>query len=193
MESIKVLIVEDEFVIASDLKMLLESANFQVVGVASNSIAATELYIENLPDIILTDIHLKGEKTGLDLILDLRKRSDYCSYVIVISAYTEAVTIEKALAISPVSYITKPFTPKQVITSVNIAKNMVLQRKIDLPTARELEIIRLLSLGNSVKLIGNQLNISHYTVETHIKNTKKRYGVNSSSELVTLAIRRTWI
>lgn len=131
MESVKVLIVEDEFVIASDLRMLLEDANYQVVGVASRVADAKELYINNLPDIILIDIHIKGDKTGLDLILDLQKRSNYCSSVVVISAYSKTVIIEKVLAISPVAYITKPFTPKQVITSVDIAKEMTLQRRVD--------------------------------------------------------------
>lgn len=192
-ENIKVLIVEDEFVIASDLKMLLESVKFKVVGIASNSKDATELYIKDRPDIILTDIQIKGDKTGLDLIIDLQKRSDFCASVIIISAYSENITIEKSLAISPVSYITKPFTPKQVITSVNIAKNIVLQRKIDLPTTRELEIIRLLSLGNSTKMIATQLNISYYTVETHRKNIIKKYDLSSSSELIALAVRKKWI
>ncbi|MEQ9167504.1 MAG: response regulator, partial [Fulvivirga sp.] len=66
MEGIKVGIIEDEMIIAEDLRDILESNSFKVCGVAKNYDKAIELIDNTQPDIVLLDIKIKGEKDGID-------------------------------------------------------------------------------------------------------------------------------
>lgn len=193
MNIMKALIIEDEFIIATDLKGILEEAGFHITGLASSYEMAEVLFNNDIPDVIFSDIYIKGDKTGIDFVLDVKKKHSPAPFVIVISAYSEAITIEKAMDTSPIAYITKPFTVKQVLASVNIAKQLIKKRKENFPSPREIEIISLLSQGNSSKIIAEKMSISYFTVETHRKNIMKKYNLHTSLELIALAFENKWL
>ncbi|WP_431241748.1 response regulator [Flavobacterium sp. P21] len=69
----KILIVEDEYIVAIDLKMLLQKNGYTVVGIASSVEQARSLIKNDKPDWVLLDIILQGEETGIDLALELKK------------------------------------------------------------------------------------------------------------------------
>jgi len=63
----KILIVEDEFVVANDLRIMLEAAGYEVMGIAISAEAAMKELEKNIPDIVLLDIQLQGKLSGIDL------------------------------------------------------------------------------------------------------------------------------
>lgn len=193
METTKVLIIEDEIVIGTDLKLLLERNGYEVTDIAISYSQALASYKRMRPDIILSDIYLDKSKSGIETVLHLNEKNGYCIPVIIISAYSEPKTIEQSMKINPLFYITKPFTPKQIIAALQMAEQKVLQFAPCYPTHRECDILKLLAKGNSSKLIAQALNISYHTVESHRKNLFTRFEVRSTAELIYLATHEGWI
>lgn len=72
----KILIVEDEMIVATDLRILLERNNYIVTGIARSFEKAVESIKNNPPDIVLLDIFLTGKLTGIDLAKELKEEKD---------------------------------------------------------------------------------------------------------------------
>ena len=190
--AIKILIVEDEILLAKDIEQSLAIAGYQVIGIASNHKKAKQILSMDIPDLILCDINLRSKKTGIELIAEI-KRSHQLS-VIYVTAYSDKETIELANQTKPVNYLTKPFNEKQLLASVHMAvKEMEQKESPDLPSKRELSVIRLISKGFGSKQIAEELSISFNTVESHRKNILKRYNIKTSAELIYLATSKAWI
>lgn len=189
----KIFIVEDEIVVANDIKQILKSNGFNVVGLATRYKEAKSKILELNPDIVLCDINLHEEKTGISLMQEMSEKCDF--RIIFISAYSDHETIEKANLVTPFNYLTKPFNDRQLITSVRMAL-LSLQgnsSNIEKPTKRELTIIKLLAKGQTSEDVGNKLFISRNTVDTHRRKMLKKYSMKSTTELVSLAINQHWI
>jgi len=115
----KILIVEDEFIVANDLKIMLQKAGYQVVGIASSVIQARKLIEEKQPDWVLLDIMLKGALTGIDLAWELRQINMPFVYI---SANTNQTTLEAVKATNPYGFLVKPFREKDLVVMLDIAK-----------------------------------------------------------------------
>lgn len=113
-----ILIVEDEFAVANDLRQILEKAGYIVSGIAFNVPKALELCREHGPDLVLLDIHLKGPQTGIDLA---RKLSEEDVPFIYVSANTNSSVLEEVKTTQPYGFIIKPFREKDVLVAVEIA------------------------------------------------------------------------
>jgi two-component system, LytTR family, response regulator LytT len=118
-DKIKILIVEDELIIAEDIRMKLESLGYDVIGVACDSREAENLIQSGPPDIVLLDIMVRGEADGLYLGGLLRNR--YHIPFIFLTSYADKVTIGQAKLLKPDGYLVKPFTDKDLFTSIEIA------------------------------------------------------------------------
>ncbi|QSE97055.1 LytR/AlgR family response regulator transcription factor [Fulvivirga lutea] len=119
MNKIRVLIVEDEFIIAEDLRDILEEQGHEVVGLAGNFNNGIQLIEAELPDIVLLDIRIKGEKDGIDLAKEIRLK--YKVPFIFISSYSDSVTVKRASEVNPYGYLVKPFEPEDVKVAIEIA------------------------------------------------------------------------
>lgn len=115
----KILIVEDEFIVANDLKIMLIKAGYQIVGIASSVVQARKLIEDKKPDWILLDIMLKGTLTGIDLAWELRAMQLPFLYI---SANTNQSTLEAVKATHPYGFMVKPFREKDLIVMLDIAK-----------------------------------------------------------------------
>ena len=107
MGNYKVLIVEDELIVAKDIKHSLERINYEVVGLASDVSESIELMEQNQPDIVLMDIMLRGGDSGIDAAEIIRK--DFKVPVIFLTAYADSATLERAKRAESYGYILKPF------------------------------------------------------------------------------------
>src|SRR6516225_5241985 len=114
----KVLIVEDEFVVANDLEIMLEAAGYETTGIAASVAAAQELMAKNTPDLILLDIQLQGELTGIDLAVQLKSKNIPFIYL---SANSDQHTLLKAKATEPYGFLVKPIRPKDLLVTLEIA------------------------------------------------------------------------
>jgi two-component system response regulator HydG len=125
----KLLIVEDEFIVANDLKIMLHKAGYQVVGIAASVAQARKLIEEKRPDWILLDIILKGQLTGIDLAWELRQKNLPFLYI---SANTNQSTLEAVKATHPYGFMVKPFREKDLVVMLDIARYRFNQEKEDL-------------------------------------------------------------
>jgi DNA-binding response OmpR family regulator len=103
----RVLIVEDEALIALDLELRLTRLGYDVCGVADHCAEALSLFRDEGADLVLMDISIRGDVDGIDTALALRTMADVP--VIFLSAYTDGETRARALVASPYGHIGKPF------------------------------------------------------------------------------------
>jgi len=115
----KILIVEDEFIVANDLRMMLERAGYTVCGIAPSVAKAMELIAIKEPAWILLDIFLQGDKTGIDLAAYLKQVGLPFIYI---SANTNQTILEAAKATLPYGFLVKPFREKDLMVMLDIAQ-----------------------------------------------------------------------
>lgn len=114
----KILIVEDEFVVANDLRLILEKSSYEVCGMADSVKEALLLIEEHQPGLVLLDIYLKGDKTGIDLAKYLAEKGIAFVYL---SANNNQKVMEAARATQPYGFLIKPFREKDVLVTLDIA------------------------------------------------------------------------
>lgn len=114
----KILIVEDEFIIADVLRNMLENAGYFVCGIAATVKEASELIKKHNPDLLLLDIYLKGALTGIDLAKQLAEMNIPFVYL---SANSNQSVFEGAKATNPYGFVVKPFREKDVLVALEIA------------------------------------------------------------------------
>jgi len=119
MEKYKVLIIEDELIIAEDIKDILEHASYEVIGMAASGKEAIELLSEVMPDILLVDVSIKGNMDGIQLANVIREQ--YNLPFIYITSYTNKSVLERAKLTKPYGYIVKPYKEQDVLIAVELA------------------------------------------------------------------------
>jgi DNA-binding LytR/AlgR family response regulator len=119
MNQIKVLIAEDDVLIAEHLKSVLEKHKFQNIDLAHTKKEAFEKMLNNLPDVVLLDIRMDKEHTGIEISEYIMKNYDLP--VIFITALSDKRTLDSALKTNPYGYIIKPFKAPEVVAAVRIA------------------------------------------------------------------------
>ena len=115
----KILIVEDEILVATDIEESLENLGYTVQGIVDTGRKAIDAVEEELPDLILMDINLKEEMTGIDAATAITKKHDVP--IIYLTANADIATVNKAKVALPYGYIIKPFTDKDLQTNIEIA------------------------------------------------------------------------
>ena len=119
MDNEKILIVEDERIIAIDLQRRLERYGYRITGVTSTGHEAIASIESELPDIILMDVMLAGNMDGIQTAEICRERWEIP--VIFLTAFSDEKTLERAKHVEPAGYILKPFKEKELYTSIDIA------------------------------------------------------------------------
>ena len=115
---IKVLIVEDEFIVANDLRLILEQAGYKVMGIAASVEEADELLLKQQPDLVLLDIRLNGKASGIDLARKLKTAHIAFVYL---SANSSREILEEAKTTEPYGFLIKPFREKELLVMLDIA------------------------------------------------------------------------
>lgn len=190
MPRLKALIVEDEFIIAEDIRQMLLSLTYDVVGIANKYSRAVELLQEKEVDIILLDIVLAGSKTGIDLAETINK--DFNIPFIFLTSHADAATVKLAKAVKPKGYLLKPFTKDDLFTTLEIATFAQTTASPDITeklSERERDVFTLLVEGQTDQEIADKLFVSLNTVKTHVKSIYKKLEVKNRLEAVTLAMK----
>jgi len=121
-----VLVAEDEAIIALEIKQLLSRNNYNVVGVVKCGEDLVKESEKKNPDLIVSDIRLKGDLDGIDAVNIIHKSKN--TPVIFVTGYGDDSTYSKALTASPSAFLLKPFSEGKLIKSVkeiigNISKH----------------------------------------------------------------------
>lgn len=119
MEEIKVFVVEDEAIVSKDIQVCLKKLGYSVIGTFSSGERILQSLKEQKPDIILLDIMLSGEISGVEVSAKVKK--EYNIPVIFLTAYTDEKTLSKAKVTEPYGYIIKPFKEIDLRTSIEMA------------------------------------------------------------------------
>ena len=118
MHDSKILIVEDEYIVAADLKQRLEDMGHEIVGIEEDGVAAIQKTVETKPDLILMDIRLKGEIDGIETAKQIQ--AIYDVPFIYLSGDININTLERAKITGPSGYLIKPFIDKKIIETLDM-------------------------------------------------------------------------
>ena len=199
MNKIKVLLVDDHAVVRAGFRLLLaSSADIDVIAEAERGEQVCLFYEQFSPDVVVMDLSMPGIG-GLEAIRRLCNREDSAK-VLVFSIHDEAVYVEKALNAGAKGYITKKSAAEIMLEAViKIAKEGYYieqgliyqadkQTPIDLLSAREFDVFRLLAKGMTARDIADQLCLSYKTVANYSTQIKAKLKVSSVAELAHMAI-----
>ena len=115
----KILIVEDEAIVAKDISVCLEKIGYEVIATFSKGEKALHFLKENKPDLVLMDIMLAGNISGIEASAEIKKKHDIP--VVFLTAYADEKTIERAKVTEPYGYVIKPFKEIDLRTSIEMA------------------------------------------------------------------------
>ncbi len=135
MDRKSILIVEDEGIVADEIRSRLKNLDYKVVGIADKGLDAIERAREKNPDLVLMDIRLKGEMDGVEAAEVIRTEFDIP--VVYLTAYTDEATLRRAKITQPFGYLIKPFEERELRTTIEISLyNHMMERRLAESEAR---------------------------------------------------------
>jgi len=198
---IRVMCVEDHRIVREGLALIInQEPDMKMVGSCATVAEAIELYRTVRPDVTLMDLRL-GTSSGVDAIKAIRK-DDPEARVIVLTMYEGDEDIFRAHQAGAATYLLKDTLSSdlvRVVREVHAGERPVLPEvqarlaeRASNPTltAREVEVIQLISQGLRNKEVGAMLGITEGTVQIHVKNIFAKLGVNDRTGAVQVAVRR---
>ena len=209
---IKVMIVDDHSMIREGLKQLLElEGEFEVIAEASNGQECMEQLINTKPDVLLLDINMPV-MNGLEVLKQIKEKK-IAVKVLVLTVHNEVEYLLKAVDIGINGYLLKDSESAELKKAINSVVNGIdyiqpslipvlntrmIDRnkdnmKLEVLTRRELEVLKLLSIGMYNKEIAENLGISERTVKNHVSNIFKKIEVTDRTQAAVFAIRNNLI
>ncbi len=198
MNDIKVLIIEDEPLIAEDIAACLRRCDYRISAIVYSAEDALPELTSNPPDIAMIDINLNGGQEGISIAAAINERF-YIPFVY-LTSYSDRRTLELAKNTEPSGYIVKPFTEAGLCATLEIALHNYAQKnkhqypdlslhkinnQIPSPlSAREFDVIQLIYEGCSNHQIADKLFVSNNTVKVHIKNAYLKLDAVSRSTVI---------
>ena len=119
MSDARIMVVEDEAIVAEEIRSRLTYLKYGVPAVAASGEEAVKLAEETFPDLVLMDIRLKGDMDGVNAAEEIRSRFNIP--VVYLTAYADDETLQRAKLTEPYGYILKPFKEKDLRTNIEIA------------------------------------------------------------------------
>ncbi len=142
----RILVVEDEAVVAIDVRGHLERLGYEVVAVADSGEEACRLAAELAPDLVLMDVRLRGEMDGVEAGGQIR--DELGLPVIYLTAYADEETLGRAKATGPHGYVLKPFDERDLHVTVEVALHKHrLERRLEESHRHLLAVLEALSIG----------------------------------------------
>jgi two-component system cell cycle sensor histidine kinase/response regulator CckA len=144
---LRVLVVEDEALIAEDLRERLTRLGASVVGLVDTAEAAVDTAIRTRPDIVLMDIWLRGERDGIAAANDIRDAIE--APVVFLTSHSDRATLERAKGSTPFGYVLKPFDERELFIALEMASHRhAIERALRESERRYVQTLR--SIGDGV-------------------------------------------
>jgi DNA-binding NarL/FixJ family response regulator len=213
-DKIHIVLADDHAVVRKGIREFLEeSGDVTVIAEANDGAEALHLVEEHQPDVAVLDIRMP-EVTGVEATRQIKERFPQVR-VLILTAYDDDPYIFALLQAGADGYVLKTASGDELVRAVRtvhrgesalspeIASKVVRQAvsgrpesaadQVEALTDRELDVLRLVAQGLTNRAIGDDLSISHRTVQGHLVSVYGKLGVNSRTEAVTEALRRGWI
>jgi PAS domain S-box-containing protein len=115
----RILVVEDESIVAFNLQQRLSQLGYDVPAIAVSGDECMEMFSKTQPDLVLMDIHIQGDMDGIEVASRLRET--HSAPVIYLTAYSEDSTLERARQTRPYGYLLKPFSERELHATIQMA------------------------------------------------------------------------
>ncbi|WP_447637462.1 response regulator [Flavobacterium microcysteis] len=214
---IRIYLADDHQVLIDGmLSMLKTNPKFEVAGYSLNGENLVEDVKINKADVLVMDINMP-KKDGIEVLREFATKGFSCK-VIILSSYDDVKIIKEVLKLGANGYLSKQSAGENIIEAINAVANgeeyfsqsirdRIFESFSKIPqqsyineamplssiTERELEILKLITMEYSGTQIGEELNISTNTVETHRKNLIKKLNVKTTIGLVKYALKHNLI
>lgn len=196
MRKTKILIVEDEPLIAEDIKDFLSNLDFKVTNIAYNKAQAMNSLRTNKPDLVLLDINLGNNQDGILIAEEIN--NTYKIPFIYLTSYSSKIIINQVKHTLPMGYVVKPFEEADLYTAIEIAISnyKTIHKKVALTldlvnsklsnaiTEREFTILLAIYYGNTNQQMADANFLSINTIKTHIQKIYEKLDTHSKSETV---------
>ena len=198
MGELKILIVEDEPVIAENIAMYLNNYDFTVSAIAYDDEEAISQLKHNTPDAVILDINLESPLNGIQIADYINKH--YQLPFLFLTSYADRETLEQAKTVEPWGYIVKPFNEKTLLASLEIAISNFAQRSnqqvpqlslfkinrhlISPLSEREFDVLQLIYTGKTNQQIAAAIFVSVNTIKKHIQNAYLKLDVSSRATAI---------
>jgi DNA-binding NarL/FixJ family response regulator len=198
MSEFRILIVEDEAIIAQHIAVYLNTNDFMVSGIAYDDEEAMLQLRNNTPDAVILDINLDSASDGIEIAEYINKNMRIP--FLFLTSHADKDTLERAKKVEPWGYVVKPFNEKTLVATLEIALSNFAQRSnqqipgiifekinkhlINPVTDREFDVLQHIYDGKPNRQIAEALFVSMNTVKKHINNTYIKLDVNSRSTAI---------
>ncbi len=198
MTGVRILVVEDEPLIADDIANQLRINDFEISGIAYDYEDAVYELKFNAPDAVVLDINLGSGKTGVDIAEVINEKYDLP--FIFLTSYADKETLERAKRTEPLGYVVKPFDERNLIATLEIAlynfsqKQKNTQPALNLDkinarilsplTEREFAVLQQIYEGKNNQQMADSLFVSINTIKTQINSIYLKMEANSRSSLL---------
>ncbi len=119
MAKTKILVIEDEVIIADNMCDTLEDLGYETLEPAMNYTEAIATIKDNIPDLAILDIHLLGRRSGIDIAKTINEKYDFP--FIFLTSFSDIETVNEAKKHYPSAFLVKPFSKEELFTSIEIA------------------------------------------------------------------------
>ena len=119
-EKLRILIVEDEAIVAEDLRQILTSLNYEVVGMALDYDEALSILATEKPDLALIDVQLNDVRDGIQLAEHVKEQ--YQLPFLFVTSNADQHTVQRARALQPRGYVVKPFEKRELYAAIEMAR-----------------------------------------------------------------------
>ena len=210
---IKLIIADDHTVFRNALRVLLsQESDFEVVAEASNEDEAITAVAENEADVLLLDMSMPPGMSGPRVAKEaLREKPDLT--IVVLTMHDDQYYVKDMFRIGAKAYVLKQSSESELFQAIRsahggetyidsvlvhaavssftgVSASLKDEPELDLLTPREQEVCRLLAYGHTSGEIGDLLNISERTVQTHRASLMDKLGLHGRAELVTFALNQ---
>jgi len=174
--------------------------DLKLVAEAANGKEAIDAFRTHQPDVTLMDLQMP-EVDGLEAIVAIR-REHPDARIIVLTTYTGDMQVLRALKAGARAYILKGQVHKELLDTIRavhaghkrippeIAAELADHATDDQLTGREIDVVKLIAVGNGNKQIADLLSIGEATVKSHVTNILSKLGANDRAHAVTIALKR---
>ena len=198
---IRVLIVDDHPLLREGVAGALEGQpDMTVAGQANDGTEAVARYRTLRPDVTLMDLQMPG-MNGIDAIRAIRGEFP-TARIIVLTTYEGDVLALRAIRAGAAGYLLKGMLRRDLLDTIRavhagkrrippeIAQEIATHQADDLLSDREIDVLQLVAIGRSNKIIADELSISEETVKTHMKSILSKLAADDRTHAVTIATKR---